>query len=96
LEKKRKNKNKNKRKKEERVGLVLVSVHSTKTLTMKLVLGVEYVCDRPDHAIVWKNVDFGTLDLDFWKIVECFKWGLVSYPSRNMEDFVTKNFSLFI
>ena len=21
----------------------------------------EYCCDRPDHAFVWRNVDFGTL-----------------------------------
>jgi hypothetical protein len=23
-----------------------------------------------------------------WKTMECFKWGLIYYPSRNMEDFV--------
>ena len=23
-----------------------------------------------------------------WKAVECFKWGLMGHPSRNMEDFV--------
>jgi hypothetical protein len=23
-----------------------------------------------------------------WKAVECFKWGLIGHPSRNMEDFV--------
>jgi hypothetical protein len=26
--------------------------------------GVGYCCDSPDHAFVWKNVDFGTLDLE--------------------------------
>jgi hypothetical protein len=26
-----------------------------------------------------------------WKAVECFKWGLMGYPSRNMEDFVTES-----
>ena len=26
-----------------------------------------------------------------WEAVECFKWGLVGYPSRNMEYFVTEN-----
>ena len=41
-----------------------------------------------DNAFVWKNVDFGTL---VWKIVECFKWGLIGYPSRNMEDFVVES-----
>ena len=29
-------------------------------------------------------MDFGT----FWNAVECFKWGLMSHPTRNMEDFV--------
>jgi hypothetical protein len=23
-----------------------------------------------------------------WKAMECFKWGLMSHSSRNMEDFV--------
>jgi hypothetical protein len=23
--------------------------------------------------------------------VECFKWGLMGHPSRNMEDFITEN-----
>jgi hypothetical protein len=23
-----------------------------------------------------------------WKALECFKWGLIGHPSRNMEDFV--------
>jgi hypothetical protein len=33
-------------------------------------------------------MDFGTW---IWKAVESFKLGLVGYPSRNMEDFVTVN-----
>ena len=28
------------------------------------------------------------LGLWIWKAVECFKWGLMGHPSRNMEDFV--------
>ena len=31
------------------------------------------------------------LGLWIWKAVECFKWGLMGYPSRNMEDFVTES-----
>jgi hypothetical protein len=27
----------------------------------------------------------------FWKAMKCFKWGLLSYPSRNMEDFVAES-----
>ena len=27
------------------------------------------------------------LGLWIWKAVECFKWGLMDHPSRNMEDF---------
>jgi hypothetical protein len=26
-----------------------------------------------------------------WNTVECFKWGLISHPSKNMEDFVAGN-----
>jgi len=25
-----------------------------------------------------------------WKVVECFKWGLMGHPSSNIEDFVAK------
>jgi hypothetical protein len=32
-----------------------------------------------------------TLGLWIWKAVECFKWGLVGHPSRNMEEFVTES-----
>jgi hypothetical protein len=28
------------------------------------------------------------LELRIWNTVECFKWGLMGHPSRNMEDFV--------
>jgi hypothetical protein len=28
------------------------------------------------------------LGLCIWKAMECFKWGLMGHPSRNMEDFV--------
>ena len=43
----------------------MVSAHSSKTQT-KTEVGTRsgVLCDRPDHAFVWKNVDFGTLDLE--------------------------------
>jgi hypothetical protein len=25
-----------------------------------------------------------------WKAVECFKWGLMGYPSKNMKDLVAE------
>jgi hypothetical protein len=28
--------------------------------------------------------------LGLWEAVECFKLGLMSYPSRNMQDFVAE------
>jgi hypothetical protein len=34
-----------------------------------------------------EGYELGTL---IWKAVECFKWGLIDYPSRNMEDFVVE------
>jgi hypothetical protein len=30
-------------------------------------------------------------ELWIWKAVECFKWGLMDHPSRNMEDFVSES-----
>jgi hypothetical protein len=32
-------------------------------LRQKLLLGLGYCCDRPDHAFVWKSVDLRILDL---------------------------------
>ena len=31
------------------------------------------------------------LRLRIWKAVECYKWGLMGYPSRSMKDFVTED-----
>jgi hypothetical protein len=31
------------------------------------------------------------LGLWIWKAMECFKWGLIGHPSRNMEDFVARS-----
>ena len=31
------------------------------------------------------------LGLWIWKAMECFKWNLMGYPSKNMEDFVTES-----
>jgi hypothetical protein len=62
----------------------MVSVHSSKTLTNKLGIAV----------IGLTVLLFGRmriLGLRIWKAVECFKWGLMGYPSRNMEDFVTES-----
>jgi hypothetical protein len=46
-----------------RVALVMLSLYSNGTLTKTEVdnRSLEYCCDRPDHAFVWKNVDFETL-----------------------------------
>ena len=62
----------------------MVSVHSSKTLTNKLGIAV----------IGLTVLLFGRmriLGLRIWKAVEFFKWGLMGYPSRNMEDFVTES-----
>ena len=37
---------------------------------------------------------FGTvwiLGFWIWKALECFKWGLMGYSNRNMEDFVAES-----
>jgi hypothetical protein len=31
------------------------------------------------------------LGLWIWKAHECFQWGLMGYPRRNMEDFVAES-----
>jgi|UPI0000215F31 hypothetical protein len=31
------------------------------------------------------------LELWIWKAIERFKWGLMGYPSRNMEGFITES-----
>jgi hypothetical protein len=42
-----------------------------------------YCCDRSDHDLVGRMWIWG-----LGKAVECLKWDLMSYSSRNMEDFV--------
>jgi len=72
-----------------RAALVMVSVRWHKTLlTGKSVLEVGYCCFRPEHAFVWMNMDLGAFIL---KAVECFKWGSMGHPSRNMEEFCTES-----
>jgi hypothetical protein len=70
-----------------RLALVMVSVYSRKTLT-KTEVGTR------DWSIDVKSLTmrlFGKMwicGFRIWKAMECFKWGLISHPSRNMEDFV--------
>ena len=58
----------------------MVSVHSRKTLRPKLVPGNGLT------VLLFKRM--WILGLWIWKAVECFKWGLMGHPSRNMKDFV--------
>ena len=68
----------------------MVSVHISKILTKTGVgtqdLGIAVISlamllfDRMQIYGLW-----------IWKAVECFKWGLMGYPSRNMEDFVAES-----
>ena len=59
----------------------MVSVHISKTLT-KTEAGTR---DWGVAVMGLTMLLFGTLDL---RAMECFKWGLMGYPRRNMEDFV--------
>ena len=66
----------------------MVSVHSSKTLT-KTEVGTR---DWGIAVIGLTMLLFGRmwiLGLWIWKAMECFKWGLMSHPSRNLEDFVS-------
>ena len=67
----------------------MVSVHSSKILTKTEVgtrdwgfalIGLTMLCFKECIWGFW-----------IWKVVDCFKWGLMGYPSRNIKDFVTES-----
>ena len=68
----------------------MVSVHSSKILTKTevgtrdwgfAVIGLTMLCFE---ECIW--------GLRIWKAVDCIKWGLLGYPSRNIKDFVTERY----
>ena len=68
----------------------MVSVHNSKTLT-KIEIGTR---DKGIAVIGVTMLLFRRLwiqELWIWKSVECFKWSLMSQPSRNMEDSVVES-----
>jgi hypothetical protein len=68
----------------------MVSVHSSKILRQKLVPGTRVLL-----LIGLTMLLLGRMwiwGLWIWKVVECFKWGLMGHPSStNMEGFVTES-----
>jgi hypothetical protein len=68
----------------------MVSVHSSTILRQKLVpgTGVLFPTGIVIGLIMRLFERMWILGLWIWNTVECFKWGLMGSPSRNMEDFV--------
>jgi hypothetical protein len=68
----------------------MVSVHSSKILT-----NTEVGTRNWGIAVIGLTMllfkRLWILELWIWKAVECFKWGLMSHPSKNMKDFVAKS-----
>ena len=63
-----------------RVALVMVSLHSNGN--PKTVVGSRYDI----VVIILTTLLFGVMWIwQIWKEVECFKWGLLVNPGRNME-----------
>ena len=65
----------------------MVSVHSNETLT-KTEVGTRGWAIALIGLTMLLFKRLWILELWIWKAVECFKWGLMSHPSRNMADFV--------
>jgi hypothetical protein len=69
-----------------RLALVMLSVRSTKTLSKKEVGTREWSIAVTGLTVLLERMWIWGLWI--WKTMECFKWGLIQYLSRNMEDFV--------
>ena len=68
-----------------RLALVMVSVHSSKTEVGTRDWGIAVIRVLLTMILLRR---MWICKLWIWKTVECFKWGLMGHPSKNMEDFV--------
>jgi hypothetical protein len=74
-----------------RLALIMVSVHSSKTPTKTEVTTRDWgIAVIGLTMLLFERM--WILELWIWKAVECFKWGLMGHPSRNMEDLVARRY----
>ena len=65
-------------------------LQSNKTVTKKWYQGLGCCCDRPDHAFVKRNMDFGTLDYENSVVGTSTLWNTIAIENKGIMNFAGK------